>query len=74
VANNGALYRDCAEPIFGLKFKPGGQAATKDDGMMEPATKARNLMVWSFQLGREPTTPREDGTRRNGMREIWDFN
>jgi hypothetical protein len=49
VANNGALYRDCAEPIFGLKFKPGGQAATKDDGMMEPATKARNLMVWSFR-------------------------
>jgi hypothetical protein len=70
VANNGALYRDCAEPIFGLKFKPGGQAATKDDGMMEPATKARNLMVWSFQLGREPATPREDGTRRNWMREI----
>jgi hypothetical protein len=41
VANNGSLYRDCVEPILGLRFKPGGQAATKDDAMMGAGDQGR---------------------------------
>jgi DNA-binding winged helix-turn-helix (wHTH) protein len=47
MANNGRLHRDCAEPILGLKSKPGGQAATKDDAIMEPATEARNVISFA---------------------------
>ena len=63
MANNGTLYRDCAEPIFGLKFKPGGQAATKDDAMMEPATEARNVIsLGPFGLDASRRLLVKDGT------------
>jgi DNA-binding response OmpR family regulator len=44
VANNRSLDCDCAETILGLKSKRGGQVATKDDSMMEPATEAGNVI------------------------------
>jgi DNA-binding winged helix-turn-helix (wHTH) protein len=51
VGNKGSLCCDCTEPFLGLKSKPGGQAATKDDAMMEPSTGARNVIsVGPFRL------------------------
>src|SRR5271154_6946888 len=44
VANNDSLHCDCCGADPWLIFKPGGQAATKDDAMMEPAAEARNVI------------------------------
>jgi hypothetical protein len=38
----------CAEAILGLKSKPGSQAATKDDAMMEPVTETRDAISLSL--------------------------
>ena len=46
--NNGRSHLDCAEAILGLKSKPGGQAATKDDAMMKPVTETRNAISLSL--------------------------
>jgi DNA-binding winged helix-turn-helix (wHTH) protein len=55
VANNGHLRGDCAEAILGLKSKPCGQAATKDDAMMGPVTEtggAISLRLFSLDASR----------------------
>ena len=63
VANNGRLHRDCAEPILGLKSKPGGQAATNDDAMIEPATVTRNVISFGpFSLDASRRLLVKDGT------------
>ena len=46
--NNGRSHPDCAEAILGLKSKPGGQAATKDDAMMKPVTETRDAISLSL--------------------------
>jgi DNA-binding winged helix-turn-helix (wHTH) protein len=62
VANNGRRRRDCEGPILGKKSKPGGQAATKDDAMMEPATEARNVISFGpFSLDASRRLLAEDG-------------
>jgi DNA-binding winged helix-turn-helix (wHTH) protein len=53
--NNSRSHPDCAEAILGLKSKPGSQAATKDDAMMEPVTEtgdAISLSLFSLDASR----------------------
>jgi len=55
--NNSRSHPDCAEAILGLKSKPGSQAATKDDAMMEPVTETRDaisLSLFSVDASRSP--------------------
>jgi DNA-binding winged helix-turn-helix (wHTH) protein len=62
VANNGHLRGDCVEAILGLKSKPGSQAATKDDAMMEPVTETRDAISLSlFSLDASRRLLVEDG-------------
>jgi DNA-binding response OmpR family regulator len=63
VANNGSFQCDCAEPILGLKFEPGGLAATKDNAMMEQATVTRNVTSFGpFGLDASRRLLVKDGT------------
>jgi DNA-binding winged helix-turn-helix (wHTH) protein len=60
--NNSRSHPDCAEAILGLKSKPGSQAATKDDAMMEPATETRDAISLSlFSLDASRRLLVEDG-------------
>ena len=60
--NNSRSPSCCAEPILGLKSKPGSQAATKDDAMMEPVTETRDAISLSlFSLDASPRLLVEDG-------------
>jgi DNA-binding winged helix-turn-helix (wHTH) protein len=60
--NNSRSHPDCAEAILGLKSKPGSQAATKDDAMMEPVTETRDAISLSlFSLDASRRLLVEDG-------------
>jgi DNA-binding winged helix-turn-helix (wHTH) protein len=60
--NNSRSHPDCAEAIFGLKPKPGSQAATKDDAMMKPVTETRDAISLSlFSLDASRRLLVEDG-------------
>jgi DNA-binding winged helix-turn-helix (wHTH) protein len=60
--NNSRPHLDCAEPVLGLKSKPGGQAATKDDAMMEPVTDTRDaISLGLFSLDASRRLLVEDG-------------
>ena len=60
--NNSRSNPDCAEAILGLKSKPGSQAATKDDAMMEPVTETRDAISLSlFSLDASRRLLVEDG-------------
>jgi DNA-binding winged helix-turn-helix (wHTH) protein len=66
--NNGRSHLDCAEAILGLKSKPGGQAATKDDAMMKPVTETRDaisLRLFSLDASRSPLV--EDGIELDAL-------
>jgi len=62
VATTAGPHPDCAEPILGLKSKPGSQAAAKDDAMMEPVTETRDAISLSlFSLDASRRLLVEDG-------------
>jgi DNA-binding winged helix-turn-helix (wHTH) protein len=62
LATTAGPHPDCAEPILGLKSKPGSQAAAKDDAMMEPVTETRDAISLSlFSLDASRRLLVEDG-------------
>src|ERR1700730_7876290 len=62
LATTAGPHLDCAEPILGLKSKPGSQAAAKDDAMMEPVTETRDAISLSlFSLDASRRLLVEDG-------------
>jgi hypothetical protein len=68
--NDGRLRCDCEEPILGLKCKPGGRAATKDDAMMRPAETRNVISYGHFGLDESRRLLVEDGIELGGAQTL----